>query len=355
MTLSEIAESFQIPSGNLIISDFGGGHLHKTYRVKGDFKTDFILQNLNTFVFRKPHQLMDNAMRITEHLKEKMGNKNPDWEIIEFIPLKDNSYLFIDEENNYWRMFRYISNTPPNSVNIELVRKAGQAYGNFIRLLSDLPPPALFETIPNFHDLEYRIEQFRSTCREGMKERIIESDEQINVVENFREEMMILPRLLKMGKLTKRTTHNDTKIDNILFDKELNVRSVIDLDTVMPGLVHSDFGDAIRSFGNSAPEDEPEKSSIYLRMDVFEKFAQGFLESLKDDLLEEEKQTLIYAPSMFAYMQGIRFLNDYLMGDPYYKTRYEKHNLIRAKNQFTLLFSMKKEEDKMKRIIDRLI
>jgi hypothetical protein len=355
MKLTEVAGRFDIPVGKNKITDFGGGHIHKTYLIQNGDKDACILQNINTFVFRNPRQLMDNAIRITKHLKVKTEEEKLSWQLLDFIPSKEGEYLFIDDESSFWRMFRFIPNYRPERFNHHLVAKAGEAYGHFIRMMNDLPEPELYETIPDFHNLEFRLQEFKSASREGLKSRIKEAKEEIQFVEKNIGTMMLLPSMLNDGKLKKRITHNDTKFDNILFNRKLEVVSVIDLDTVMPGLVHSDFGDSIRSFGNEAAEDEPEKLKIKLNLRIFESFARGFLGSLKTELTRNEKETLIYAPSMFAYMQGVRFLNDYLLNDPYYKIKYEKHNLIRAKNQFTLFSSIMEAEDRMREIIDSIL
>jgi hypothetical protein len=231
---------------------------------------------------------------------------------------------------------------------------AGDAYGSFIKHLSDLPGPYLKETIPDFHNLNKRLKNFRNAVDGGLKERKKQAEGDILFAEEKAEEMTYLPRILEEGKIKMRHVHNDTKLDNILFRDDGSVAGVIDLDTVMPGLLHYDFGDAIRSFGNSCAEDDQNLDRITVRLDVFESFAAGFVSRLRENMTTEEKESLVYAPPMFAYMQGIRFLTDYLLGDKYYKTRYPEHNLVRTRNQFRLLVSMDDHFLKMKDTIEKL-
>lgn len=344
MTAAEIARSFDTGPGNIRVTNFGTGHIHRTYLVEKEDSEKLILQNINTFVFRKPYEMMDNALRICTHLRKKVTEGQLEWEIPEFIPTRDREFLFSDDEDRYWRMQRYIPNHLPKKSFGPVVYKAGLAYGRFIELLSDLPGPPLFATIPHFHDLEFRMGEFELAIREGIKSRIRETEKEISTIQENREMAMRIPVLMKSGKLKLRTTHNDSKIDNILFDEKLNVVSVIDLDTVMPGIVHSDFGDAIRSFANTAAEDTENQARVDLDLNIFENFSRGFFESLKELLTDEERNSLALAPSMFAYMQTLRFLTDYLLNDPYYNTQYEKHNLVRTRNQLALFQSMKKKE-----------
>ncbi len=298
---------------------------------------------------------MQNALRISRHLEKKIRETELDWKVISFIPTSSGNYLFEDNEGKYWRVFNYISHEPLKEIDQEIFIRAGEAYGYFIRMMDDLPDPPLFETISHFHDLTFRLQQFETARRQGNRERIKRTAKQIDLVESNKMNSLFLSDLIAGGGLKLRNTHNDAKIDNILFDANRKVVSVIDLDTVMPGIVHSDFGDAIRSFASTAVEDDPDELAVRLSIEVFTGFSRGFLSVLKDSLTERELETLVYAPSMFAFMQGVRFLNDYLMNDAYYHTRYEDHNLVRAKNQFALYKSMKMEEQKMKEILNSFL
>ncbi|MFW5821021.1 MAG: phosphotransferase enzyme family protein [Bacteroidota bacterium] len=349
---NNIIEKFDLPSGRFHIHPVGDGHIHKTFKIDCEKGPSYILQKLNTFVFKRPEELMTNALRITEHIRKKIKDSGLQWEPVHFIPTLKNDYLFQDEEGGSWRMFNYISNHPLRVIDQEIYVRAGEAYGHFIHLMCDLPEPPLFETIPHFHDMAYRLQEFDTASKQGDPERIRNCSRLIELVEHNRSENMYLSDLIKRGSLKLRTTHNDAKIDNILFNKQQNVVAVIDLDTVMPGIVHSDFGDAVRSFASTAVEDDPDESAVGLSLEVFAGFSRGFLGVLNDILSEDEIRTLVHAPSMFAFMQGVRFLNDYLMKDKYYKIKYKDHNLVRAKNQFALYRNIKDEETRMREILE---
>lgn len=355
MQVDTIIKNFKLPECSKNTSPVGSGHIHKTFKIDCETGPSFILQELNTFVFKNPEELMNNALRISEHLAKKVRETDLEWEIISFIPTLKGDYICKDNKDNYWRVFNYISHNPLKDIDQEIFVRAGEAYGNFIRLMGDLPDPPLHETIPHFHDLSFRLQEFETARRQGNKERIERSVEQIEMVERNKMNSLFLSDLIVSGSLKPRNTHNDAKIDNVLFNENREVVSVIDLDTVMPGIVHSDFGDAIRSFASTAVEDDPDESAVRLSIEVFTGFSRGFLGVLKETLTDSELDTLVYAPAMFAFMQGVRFLNDYLMNDAYYHTKYEDHNLVRAKNQFALYNSMKKEEPGMKDILDSFL
>ena len=294
---------------------------------------------------------MDNLIRVCNHLNIRSEELNLKWRILRFFPTRDGNFFWNDEEGEFWRLFNYIPHAEIDTLSGNMLQQAGKAYGYFIKMLSDLPGPQLFETIPHFHDMGYRLEEHALAINEGNPERISEAGEELDFIRQHRDECMVLSGLITEGKIPRRVTHNDAKMDNILFNSQKEIVSVIDLDTVMNGTIHSDFGDAMRSMAASAKEDEKEESRIFFRMDIYKGFLHGFLKSLKGDLTSLEVETLVLAPSFFAFMQGVRFLNDYLMNDNYYRTDYPLHNLVRARNQFSLFRSMKKNEKQMREII----
>jgi hypothetical protein len=351
MQPEKLIENFKIPTGKKTLYPVGKGHIHKTFRVDCRNHQSFILQKLNTFVFKDPFELMQNALVISRHMQKKVRQLELNWQTMSFIPTLEGDFLFNDENRDYWRVFNFIPHVPVSTIDGEVIHRAGEAYGTFIKMMDDLNA-SLYETIPHFHDLGFRMKEFEDALLEGDGGRKRKALPEIELVLDSREDNMYLSNLISNGSLKYRITHNDAKFDNILFDENRRVVSVIDLDTVMNGIVHSDFGDAVRSFANSVVEDDPNEADVHLSLEVFEDFAGGFSKVLKHDLSESEKKTLVYAPSMFAFMQGVRFLNDFLMKDTYYKTGYEEHNLIRAKNQFALYKSIKKSEDVMKEIIE---
>ncbi len=355
-SLKKIFGQFQTDADFLSAEPYGTGHIHQTYLVNSPASDrKFILQKLNRFVFRDTDILMENLERITFHLSKKIPSSGTGWDILEFFPAYDGRLYYTDETGEDWRVMNYISNDLTGDHQNDVHRAAGEAYGKFITLLGDLPGPSLKESIPDFHNLKKRLKDFHLSVESGLPERKKAAAEDILLAEDKAEEMLYIPNILSEGKIKLRPTHNDTKLDNILFSASGKVRCVVDLDTVMPGLPHFDFGDAIRSFGNSCKEDEPALDGIFLRMDVFSAFSEGFIRNLPAGLNEDELGSLVYAPAMFAYMQGIRFLGDYLTGDHYYITTYPEHNLIRARNQFRLLRSMTENFNRMKDMIEKIL
>ena len=354
--LEHIFTAFRSGAGFFSAQPFGDGHIHQTYLVKSDKPgSAFILQKINNYVFRDTHVLMENMQRITSHLAEKIPATGTGWEILEFFRTGDGKMYFTAEDGADWRLMNFIHHDTGQLSRCDVHLTAGEAYGTFINLLGDMPGPALKETIPDFHNLFKRLNDFRAAVDNALADRKKEAAGDILFASEKAEEMTYIPKILAEGKVRLRPTHNDTKLNNILFSRDGDVRAVIDLDTVMPGLPHYDFGDAIRSFGNSCLEDEKELERVSLRMDVFESFAKGFIRNLSSQLNDDEKISLVFAPPMFAYSQGIRFLGDYLTGDHYYKTAYPEHNLVRARNQFRLLSSMDEHFGRMKDVIEKLL
>ncbi|HYW95980.1 MAG TPA: aminoglycoside phosphotransferase family protein [Bacteroidales bacterium] len=354
--LRNIFSQFETGQAFVSAEPFGEGHIHQTFRVKtaGD-NPDFILQKINNFVFRDTDILMENLGRITSHLARKIPGTGTDWHILSFFPVRGGRLYYTDGNGAHWRLMNFIPHDTGEQMRCNIHLSAGEAYARFISLLGDLPGPPLKETIPDFHNLDKRLRYFREASGNAISERKKRAAGDILFAEERAVQMAYIPDVLAEGKIRLRPTHNDTKLDNILFSSSGVIRGVVDLDTVMPGLPHYDYGDAIRSFGNSCLEDEKALERIELRMDVFESFSAGFISTISGELNDMEKQTLVYAPPMFAYMQGIRFLTDYLSGDPYYKTAWPEHNLVRARNQFALLASMDNNFTRMREIIEKLL
>ncbi len=348
---SHIFKQFQPGLSIVAAEPYSGGHIHQTFLVKTTAKY-FILQKINNFVFKDTDVLMENIGRVTKHLSHKIPASDTGWDPLEFYPAESGKLYFTDEKGADWRLMNFVDHDPMGHMGCDVHHSAGIAYGAFITMLGDLPGPPLKETIPDFHNLSKRLRDFRIAVDNAIPERKISAADDVLFAEENSEKMSFIPGILAEGKIKFRPTHNDTKLNNILFSAAGSVMSVIDLDTVMPGLVHYDFGDAIRSFGNSCLEDEPNLERVSLRVDVFESFTRGFLHKLTHEMNQVEKDSLVHAPQMFAYMQGIRFLSDYLIGDQYYRTTYPEHNLVRARNQFMLLKSMNRNFEKMKEIVE---
>jgi Ser/Thr protein kinase RdoA (MazF antagonist) len=303
--------------------------------------------------------MMGNIERITRHLREKLSHipgSDPEKETLTLIYTKKGKSWLLDGDGSYWRAYKYIE--PHQTFDLAddpvKVKEAGRAYGRFMYLLSDLGGEPLHDTIPNFHNIEMRLLKFHEALVHGNKPRIKEAPDEIKLILDQAEEMTLLSRLGKEGKIPIRITHNDTKINNILFSPEGKAMCVIDLDTVMPGFVHFDFGDAIRTFTNTAAEDESDLSKVSMNIEFFENFATGYLSATSLMLTAEEKKHLAFSAKYFTYLHVLRFLTDYIEGDIYYKIHYPQHNLVRARNQFTLLKSMESNYSTMQKIISKL-
>ncbi|MBU4268270.1 MAG: aminoglycoside phosphotransferase family protein [Acidobacteria bacterium] len=340
---------------------YGSGHIHETYllHTRGHASPDYILQRINTNVFTDVPRLMENIVRVTGHLRRKIAaipGADPDREVLRVVPSSDNRYFHQDGDGNYWRCYVFIDHQRPGD-RVESpgqAFEAGKLFGRFINLLSDLPGPPLHETIPAFHNVEHHLDQFKEVLQADPLLRRNEAAKEIIFVQERAEEMKRILVLGREGRIPLRVTHNDTKFNNILFDGKGRARCLVDLDTVMPGYVHYDFGDAIRSGCNRAREDEPDLERVGMDIHLFAGYARGFLESLPGCLSTVEISHLAFSAKLFAYMVGLRFLSDYLVGDLYFKTVRSGHNLQRARVHFQLLLDMERRGAEMEDIVSGL-
>jgi Ser/Thr protein kinase RdoA (MazF antagonist) len=340
---------------------YGSGHIHDTYLVETGEKEkdDYILQRLNNRIFKNIPQLQNNIERVTGHLRSKLisiPGSDVKRECLNLVSSLDDKSWIIDKEQNYWRMYIYISNHKSYNI-VDSPDKAfegGKVIGRFQAMLSDLGGTPLFETIPWFHNIEKRLDTFYSKVKTDPVKRAGSVKNEINFVLKRAEEMKIILRLGGEGKIPLRITHNDTKFNNVLFDENDKALCIIDLDTVMPGYVHYDFGDAIRTAANMASEDEKDLSLVRMDLDLFKAYSEGYLSETSRTLNDSEKEYLAFAPLLITYTQAVRFLTDYLDGDNYFKIHQEHHNLQRTRAQFRLIESMEDQYDEMKKIIREL-
>ncbi len=339
-----LISQFQIKEKPVKIFPFGSGHINDTYKVETKGK-NYLLQRINHEVFQNVEGLTENFLRVTEHLKKKLAESNSGQEILKLYPTQNSEFFFKDKDGNYWRIMSFIDNSVSYDLveNTTIAYEGGKAYGDFVKMLSDFPAKTLVETIPKFHDINFRLENFRTSIRNDSAGRVAGSQIEISFVEKRAEEMKQIIQMGSEGKIPLRVTHNDTKINNVLFNEAGKGICVIDLDTVMPGYIHYDFGDSIRTFTNTADEDEPDLSKVSMNPEYYEAFAKGFLEETKAILNEEEMKSLAFSAKLMTYIIGLRFFTDYLEGDVYYKTKYPEHNLTRAKVQFKLVESMEEQ------------
>jgi hypothetical protein len=360
--LREIFECFCAEGTFLKGEPFGSGHIHDTFRIETaeSDKDDYILQRLNNRIFRNIPELQENIERVTVHLRKKLSNipgSDIRRECLQLIASKEGKSWITDEQSKCWRMYIFISDHRSYNI-VDTPRKAyegGKAIGRFQAMLADLPGKPLHETIPFFHDIEKRLETFQKVINADPLGRVSNIGDEISSVLLRADDMKIILRLGREGKIPLRITHNDTKFNNILLDRNDKALCVIDLDTVMPGYIHYDFGDAIRTAANTAAEDEKELSKVRMDIELFEAYARGYLSETCKTLNDTEKEYLAFAPRLITYTIATRFLTDYIDGDNYFKVHHEHHNLQRARAQLKLVESMEEQDGEMREIIDGLI
>ena len=350
--LLNILDQFQLTEKVVSAEPFGNGHINDTLKVtneKGEIK--YVLQRINHLIFTNVDMLQNNIQIVTSHIRKKLeekGENDIDRKVLTFLPTKDNKLYYFDGDN-YWRVCLFIPNSKSyEEVTPELSYEAGKAFGDFQSMLADIPEGTLGETIPNFHNMEFRLEQFHDAVKNNAAGRLDEVKDLIEEIEKRAEAMCIQERLYREGKLKKRTNHCDTKVNNMMFDTETDkVLCVIDLDTVMPGFVLSDIGDFIRTGANTGAEDDANLDNVNVNIDIFKAYTRGYMEKAKSFLTPMEIKLLPYGGRLLTYMQTVRFLTDYINGDTYYKIHSPKHNLIRTKAQFKLLQSLEAHADEM--------
>lgn len=336
---------------------YGNGHINDTFLVVAERR--YILQRMNTVVFPHPEELMENIIGVTEHIRNKvqvMGGDAARASLV-VVPTQSGDLFFRDSTNHYWRMYEFTERTITREVveNIEDFYNCAEAFGNFQQQLADYPAEKLHESIANFHNTPWRYENLMKAIEKDSCGRLAEVTEEVQFARDREQFCKTLELAHEAGTLPLRVTHNDTKLNNILFDEQTSAPvCVIDLDTVMPGYSVNDFGDSIRFGANTAVEDETDLSKVKLDLNLFEAYAKGFLKGCNGSLIETEIDLLPVGAMMMTLECGMRFLTDYLEGDVYFKIHRPKHNLDRARNQFALVADMERKADQMREIIDRL-
>ena len=352
--LKHIVAQFDITGNVVEVKPLGNGLINTTYKVctEGD-APDYVLQHINNAIFPDVEMLMNNIVAVTAHIRAKLeaaGTDDIDRKVLSFVPAKDGKYFYL-HEGKYWRIMVFIPDTVSQSgVTPESSYIVGETFGNFQAMLADIPV-SLGETIKDFHNMEFRLQQLREAVAENKAGRLAEVQWLVDELEKRADEMCKGERLHRQGELPKRICHCDTKVDNILFDQAGNVLCVIDLDTVMPNYIFSDFGDFLRSAANTGDEDDKNLDNVNFNMSIFKAFTEGYLKSARCFLTPIEIENLPYAACLFPYMQTVRFLADYINGDTYYKIQYPEHNLVRSKAQFKLLQSAEAAMPEMKAFI----
>ena len=359
--IREVCDRFCLKGEYRSYEVINSGHINTTYKVyffrDGELK-NYILQRVNTYVFRNPVNVMDNISSVTEYIRARIKEKQATAKrnVLHYSTTSSGEYYTFMDDGSFWRCCRYIDDSIcfETTDNVQVIEEAGKAFGEFQMYLSDYPVEKLNIVIPHFHNTVRRYQTFRDSIKSDVRERAESVSEEIEGYLELEEISTRLYRLQRQGVLPLRVTHNDTKPSNILFDANtLEHLSVIDLDTVMPGLVAFDFGDAIRVAASTGEEDERDLDKVALDMDKYEAFARGFVGVLKEVLTEDEKRTLALGAIAMTVECGMRFLTDYLDGDVYFKIHYPDQNLARAKCHLVLARDMVKKLEEMQKIVDK--
>lgn len=354
--LEEVSRLFRIDYEYLGYETIQMGNVNRTYKVnfllpEGKPKS-FLVQNVNTYAFRNPVGLMNNIDKVTEHIRRKKPGKLT----LHFHHTADRK-TYVSDGSNFWRMTNYVPSVTFNTVtDLDIVRNAGKAFGEFQMDLSDFDIQELTETIPDFHNTRSRYEKLLRSVQENKAGRVESVREEIDFLLSVQDLACTLTDLHEAGQLPLRVTHNDTKINNVLFSPETNdAMIVIDLDTVMPGLIGHDFGDAIRFAANFVEEDCPEYDKVGVNLEVFEAFAEGFLSMTAKTMSDKEIETLALSSFVLTAELATRFLADYLDGDLYFNIKSPDHNLVRTRCQIALAKDMLRKMEDMEKIVRRCV
>ena len=343
--LNDIVLQFDLTGQVDSINPLGNGLINDTYKVTTVGGPSYVLQRINHNIFKDVDLLQDNIVKVTSHIRRKLeaeAAQDVDRKVLSFIPLKDSPKTYYFDGDSYWRVSLFIEDAYTyETVDPEYSYYAGRSFGQFQAMLADIPD-TLGEPIPDFHNMELRARQLDEAVASDAAGRMAEAEVQdiLKEILVHREEMCKAERMYREGLLPKRICHCDTKVNNMLFDAAGQVLCVIDLDTVMPSFVFSDFGDFLRTAANKVAEDDPRIEMVEFDMEIFKAFAKGYLESASVFLTPAEKENLPYAAALFPYMQAVRFFADYINGDTYYKIKYDDHNLVRTRNQMALFRSV---------------
>jgi len=362
--IKEVLRQFRFEGKYDHVEELQSGNVNNTYHLyyncEDGSRAEYVLQQINTYAFKQPEQVMSNIVRVTGHLRERLEGTGESVEnrVLICIPTKSGEFMYCDAQKRYWRAYRYIR----DAIAYDRVEKpehfyeAGRAFGEFQRMLSDFPVNELYETIPHFHDTRRRFYAFVASVAEDKAGRVAELEKEIDFFFDRRKMMDRIVRRIESGDIPLRVTHNDTKINNIMLDaKSGRAVCVIDLDTVMAGSALYDYGDAIRFGASTAKEDEEDVSKISLDIELFKQFTRGFLSEVGMLLTEEELKCLPLSLKVMTCELAMRFLTDYIDGDLYFRVRAPEHNLIRAHAQMRLLEDIEDKYDELCAITNEII
>lgn len=338
------------------VSPLGQGHINETYLLDpGNGDPKYVLQKINKDVFGDPHHLMENIQTIRSHVAIK-GYCTPDeLKLLDYLSTTEGEFLYEDHKS-FWRINHFLANT----YTVEYITEphqafdAAYAYGRFIWNLRELASNKIYHAIPDFHNAGMRMKKFEEAIKQDKMQRVRLVANEIAFINEHQNLVSQLDQLTSLGNIHERITHNDTKINNVLFNRATGkIVSVIDLDTVMPGYIIHDFGDMIRTFTPSADEEEVDISKVSMRMEIFRALSYGFLEATDQFITKSEKENLVFGGLVITFEQALRFLTDFIEGDPYYsRISRPNQNLDRTKNQLALLSSIIDQKEEMQKLID---
>jgi hypothetical protein len=341
--IPSIISNFLIRGDYAGCKPYGSGHIHDTFFIRTGQKEmpDYILQKINNNIFRDIPALMENIQIVTSHIRKRLisiPGSNPDRETLMCIPAINGQLYYQDSQSDYWRVYQYINDsyTYQKVSDVHQAFEAGRVIGRFQALLSDLNTN-LHETIPGFHDLYKREMEFDKAVMDDPLNRLMNIRQEYSFVKEQSNKLREMSDELYTLGMPVRVTHNDTKFNNILFDSDGRALCLIDLDTVMPGYIHYDYGDAVRTLANTVIEDEEDLKKVHFNVKVFKAFNRGYLQEVMSFITSEEKKWLPFSPNYMTFVIGLRFLTDYLNGDKYFKIYRPEHNLQRARVQFRLI------------------
>lgn len=347
-----IGSNFNLDGELISYERITNGNVNATYKVsfRNDNQiTDYLFQKINIVAFHRPEEIMQNIEQVTTHIHEHF----PDDDTLIFYSGADGKNFCYDEDGSFWRVMNYVDSITYNSCDDnEIIKSVGEAFGHFAMQLSDFDGSTLYETIPDFHNTEKRLQTFLDDVKEYSGMRTTEIVEEIAYIEEIKELASMLSHKYNSGELPVRVTHNDTKCNNVLFDKKtFKPIVVIDYDTIMPGMAIYDFGDAVRSIANNILEDEEDLSKVYLDIEKFKAFCHGYLGETKSSLTLEEIDNMALGAFSITIELASRFLDDYIKGDVYFHIDYPKQNLNRGRCQLKLAKSIYENLEEMNQII----
>ena len=360
-SLTFVSREFEIDGKLSQAQPYGTGHINDTFLVKfleNGSERRYIFQRINHHVFRDPRTLMENFSLITSHLTRQMedsGISDIGRRVLQPIPTRNGENYAHDNDAYLWRATAYINNTVTYDLveNCEQAHEVGRVYGEYQMQLLDLPADVLNETIQDFHNTRQRYDCFTSATSRDVMNRAADAEAEIRFITNRENWVDKLISLEKSGAIPTRTIHNDTKVNNLLVDQKTQVCiCVTDLDTTMPGLILYDFGDMVRTAINTAPEDEPDLGKVKIDVDRFRALTQGYLSSTGSFITETEKEYLVFSGKLITYELAVRFLNDYLEGDHYFKIDQPDHNLQRCRSQLALVREIERNEEQLEEIVE---